>query len=187
MKSAIKKRKIIFGVSVILVTIFLLINFVFPFSVISFNKSFSYTPDPKFLLDYNVAVEEFSNRINSEGKNSISPVFSGILHIINQSYFTKPESNVRLKDIKNMEKNLLRLSDELNLLYTQKKYTEEDRVYIKSLLNSISNMLTKTYSIKDARNTTFKLDDQFYRVHLDVWNVYQHANTLLQEFDIKQR
>ncbi|WP_082232056.1 hypothetical protein [Halobacillus massiliensis] len=171
---------------IFIAVVFLAMNFTFPFSVVSVEKSFSHTPDPVFLKEYKQEVDQTETYLSSiEEKDEILTLLSNITAQLKHPYFTQEKPTVKIEEIKQLKKDWADLSEQLNSLQgTQHSYDED---YMENLSEMVELQIENLKEIeKDGTmkfNTRSDLENLFDHVHKTAWSSNLMVQSICREIE----
>lgn len=169
------KKRMVFVITSLVIVI-LISSWLFPFSFVSWNKEFPYSPDPKFLEQYRLRVMEQNDRIESEDKAT-----QKLLELLNHPFLFRTKTDITRKDIKILHKEIEYIKEIINSDYLSKKYNEDQRENITIILESL-NLIDDNLTKMDAFiHTKFSLQKDFYQLHIQLYNLHLLVNNLYDE------
>lgn len=170
-----RTRVIIIGSIGITATIISVITWIYPYSPLSFNKSYTYHPSPKvvqgYVEDINDVKREQSEKTEVDlKKHKVQQVLEMFeqewLISIDSTKMNEQKLSIILHKVKNSREHLLNL-------VVQQNYKKEEKDY---LISSIEALLVLEDSITDIKHNTklsrSNLDTRFSNLHMDFINSF---------------
>lgn len=173
-------KGIVLGLVCLIVIATLIVTWVYPFSLFSVHKSYTYIPDSSIVDSHVKSLNDFKKLYSKSNEDVTTKSTPAILQIYEQEWLVNKESVTMNEDkfdsilfkVKSARATLLRLT-------VQEKYTIEQRSY---LLDCIKNMLSLEETILMIKNDKWEPRSTEQRRFHNLQSSFDSSFTLFVSF-----
>ncbi|GGB63758.1 hypothetical protein [Fictibacillus barbaricus] len=176
------------------IVLYLIINWFFPFSPISFNKEVNYNADNVIIGEYKADIKKLKNHyepllIKETNNKSIEDLttydIQYILKIHEQSWLTNKGSTAITKNtLGNMLLYVKEAREIILLLAFEETYTPNTKIYLKMLLDQTYKLEEEIKDLQLLSNLHSRstLERQLRNLHVSYISNFQHLTSFYEEY-----
>ncbi|MET3729466.1 hypothetical protein ABID52_003047 [Fictibacillus halophilus] len=173
--------------------LFLLINWVFPYSPLNIYKSISYGGDQVLIDDYRSELKafkfEYESRLNAQREELIKDRTTSDIEYLLQMYelpwlIDQDSKTISQKLLTDMEFEVNEAKDILISLAFQEEYSESTKVYLHSLLTQTLSLEKEIEELKhhSSLHSRRTIDRQIRNLHVHFISNFEMLSTFYKEY-----
>ncbi|WP_138420138.1 hypothetical protein [Aquibacillus sediminis] len=184
-----RKQHLIVTISALIIIV-IAMGWIYPFSFVSFNKSFTYSAEKSTIDEYTSKLEVFKNLYKTdEIQPDVTTSYIGeeeVQNLLSNPLFTTPNREIiHYKDLEQLQKKINTFRLKLTHLdrTSMNTYNAKAQRYLYLLLDNSEYMEIQVEKMLDSDfSTKSNLRDDFEEVHVSMITMIEHLTTFYQAY-----
>jgi hypothetical protein len=178
---------------IILVIAFLLVisvNWFFPYSFLSLNKSVSYKPDSEVVRDYVKDLNHFKKILKNDKQDNVTSIRSqDILQVYEQKWFMSEKAvKMKYEDIDSILLEIKNVRQILMDLAFKETYSEVTKKYLQATIEQSMLIEENIIELKNSKGySRSTINRQYYNLHVRHIDNFRMFTSFYEEFKKEKR